>query len=91
MRRYSRYPLDTNWMPPARMMAAAPLLDDYDLVGQGEDLHLTGIIHGSTDHRFPDGSRLTTGVIQVMDEEAGYALGYNGAYRLGAPRNGGNT
>jgi len=90
MTRYSRYPLDDDWRPPARMMAEAPLLDLYDLVGQGEDLHLTGVVHGSPDPRFPDGARLTTGVIQVLDEDAGYALSYHGSYRLGARADGGN-
>ncbi|MBM6579421.1 hypothetical protein ILT44_04430 [Microvirga sp. BT689] len=90
MSRYSRYFLDDNWQPPARMMAEAPILEDYELLEEGEDLHVRGIVHGSPDARFPDGSQVTTGVVQVLDEEHGYAVTYHGAWRLGA-RNGGNT
>lgn len=84
MSRYSRYVLDDNWRPPERMMASAALLDEYELVVEGEDLHVRGIVHGSPDARFPDGAQVTTGVIQVLDEEHGYALTYHGCWRLGA-------
>jgi len=66
------------------MMAEAPLLDEYQAFFEGEDLHLRGTVHGSPDHRVPDGSVLTTGVIQVFDESEGYALSYSGCWRLGA-------
>jgi hypothetical protein len=88
MTRYSRYPLDNTWRPPARMMSEAPLLDDYTVFLHGEDLHVRGIVHGSPDPRCPDGSMLTSGVVQVLDEEHGYALTYHGAFRLGARNDG---
>lgn len=84
MSRYARYPLDPDWLPPAKMMSAAPILEDYTVFEQGEDVHVRGIVHGSPDPRCPDGSTLTSGVVQVLDEQAGYALTYNGCWRLGA-------
>lgn len=90
MRRFSRYPLDDDWRPPAKMMAAAPILEDYEVIEQGEDLHVRGIVHGSPDPRFPDGAEVTSGVVQVMDEVVGYALTYHGSWRLGARKDGGN-
>ncbi|UVF18474.1 hypothetical protein HPT29_018555 [Microvirga terrae] len=87
--RYERYPLDPDWRPPARMMAEAPILNDWEILAEGEDLHLRGVVLNSKDPRFPDGAQLTTGVIQALDESEGWAIGYQGGYRLGAPRNGG--
>jgi hypothetical protein len=88
--RYERYPLDDNWRPPAKMMSAAPLLDDYTVIVDGEDLHVRGTVHGSPDPRFPDGSLVTTGVVQVLDEGHGYLLTYHGAWRLGSRVDGGS-
>jgi hypothetical protein len=91
MPRYSRYTLADDWRPPEKMMRDAPLLDDYELVTEGEDLHIRGIVYGSRDPRMPEGAEVTTAVIQIADEHEGYAITYSGAWKLGAPRNGDGT
>ncbi|WP_445500649.1 hypothetical protein [Microvirga sp. G4-2] len=67
------------------MMAEAPLVEDYELFNDCGDMHLRGILHGSPDPRHEDGARFVSGVIQVADEEEGWAISYHGSYRLGAP------
>ncbi|MFC4172388.1 hypothetical protein ACFOYU_09985 [Microvirga sp. GCM10011540] len=89
MTRRSRYPLDDDWRPPAGMMSSAPIIEDYEIVTEGEDWHIRGILFGGADPRFKDGAQITTGVIQAYDEAEGWAISYNGGYRLGAPRQGG--
>ncbi|MBM1170185.1 hypothetical protein [Microvirga arabica] len=73
------------------MMQKAPIIEDYEVLVDGEDWHVRGVLHGGADPRFKDGARITTGVIQAYDEAEGWAISYHGGYRLGAPLNGGNT
>jgi len=67
------------------MMENAPIVEDYELFLDVDDMHLRGVLHGSPDPRFEDGARFVSGVIQVADEEEGWAVTYHGSYRLGAP------
>ncbi|WP_262265521.1 hypothetical protein [Microvirga yunnanensis] len=90
MTRRSRYPLDPGWRPPERMMQGAPVVEDYEVIEEGEDWHIRGILFGGADPRFEDGAQITTGVIQAFDEAEGWAISYSGGYRLGARRNGGD-
>lgn len=83
--KYSRYPLSPGWRPPESMLQGTAIIENWEPVLDGEDLHVRGTLYGSPDPRWQDGAEIVTGVIQVLDSEHGYALGYSGSYRLGAP------
>lgn len=82
MRRYQRYPLPDGWRPDPALMQGAPIVEDWMLIADGEDVRVAGTLFG---HPFgSDGKNILTAPVSILDAEHGWAICGTRAFRLGA-------
>ena len=72
----ARYPIPCDWRP--RDHRSAPLVDRWELVLDGDDVRLRGVLEG--------GRYLETGPLQAWSEAEGWAWTGTSTYRLARPR-----